>query len=132
MTIESIEKQTQQIAKIIEVSIGEGGDVMPELMVKKLSALVNISANSAEVVRQAKQLWRNAQHEKIKQLTEDQDADLLKALPASTLNELVRSSSGRYEALYDYCERLDKRVSYAIDALRTLISLHKSEIENNV
>lgn len=119
-----IENNSQQIINVIELEISTddiGG------MMDKLNRLVNISGLSAKNVSYAKEKWRSHQVEAIRQHTEQ-----VGNLPASTFNELIKAYCGKYESLFDLAERTDKRLSYAIEGLRSMISLYKTELEHSL
>lgn len=102
-------------------------------MANYLMELKSMSGLSAANMANAKQVWREKQKKRIEQLiNDDQEILTLKSLPASTINDLVKASCGAEEAQYEYADRLDKRISYVIDSVRTIISLRKAEMEKSL
>lgn len=98
-----------------------------EALLGKLSDLINISGLSAEIVPSAKLEYRNKQEKVILDLMENPVN-----LSASATNELIKARAAKEEAFYDYTALLDKRLSYSMDALRSIISLRKTEIQNSL
>ena len=98
-----------------------------ESLLQKLNDLIAVSGLSSELEPTAKLEYRNAQERVIRELMENPVT-----LPASTTNDLIKAKTGKEESFYDYCLLLDKRLSYSIDGLRTMISLRKCEIENSL
>ncbi|MBL4654176.1 MAG: hypothetical protein JKY53_15130 [Flavobacteriales bacterium] len=98
-----------------------------EGLLKKLSDLVNISGLSAEIVPSAKLVYRAAQERVI--------LDLMNSpvqLSASTTNDLIKARTGKEESFWEYTVLLDKRLSYSQEAIRTIISLRKTELQNSI
>lgn len=127
MNEEKIKSNIEAIRKVMEMEV-EDGDVHG--MLHKLSGLVGISGLSAESVARAKAEYRECQMTVIEGIMEDPEQ--VKGLSASMTNDYVKAKCGRVEALYDYAERTDKKLSYAIEAVRSMISLYKSELENSL
>jgi len=115
-------------AESIRIVIDREVDILNiESLMNKLNDLINISGLSAEIVPRAKLEYRNAQEKVIMELMENPVQ-----LSASTTNELIRARTGKEEAFMEYALLLDKRVSYGIDGLRSMISLRKTEMENSI
>lgn len=120
----SIAANIKAITEAIEmpVSIDE-----PSGLMTKLDKLVYIKATSSQTVADAKKHQRDFELKKMKELMNDGYFKTLGS--ASERNSFLKASCGNVEALYDHAERLDKAVSYAIEGVRTMISLLKTEIE---
>lgn len=103
-----------------EVSGGDIQGVQDKLM--KLSQLI---ALSAECVTQAKKNYLYKQSEIIKI---NKDA----IMPASILSKKIESDSWEESGMLTYCERLNAGIVHSIDALRSIISLYKTELTNNL
>ena len=115
-------------AKSIRMVLDREVDILNiESLLQKLNDLINISGLSAEIVPSSKLEYRNAQECVIRELMENPTN-----LPASTTNDLIKARTGKEESFWEYCALLDKRLSYSIDGLRTMISLRKCEIENSL
>jgi len=120
--------ELKQKAEAIRMVIDREVDILNiEGLLNKLSDLVNISGLSAELVPSAKLTYRTAQERVILHLMENPVN-----LSASATNELIKARTGKEESFWEYCALLDKRLSYSIDALRSIISLRKVEIENSI
>lgn len=98
--------------------------------------LKDISGLSAANMANAKIAWRDKQKETIEKLIEDAQTDgaidLIKVLPASTVNDLIKAKCGEFEAQYELSDRIDKRLSYTMEGLRTAISFRKAELEKGI
>lgn len=126
----TIKENCEAVRKLLEQDVStEDLDGLMEYLMD----LKSISGLSASNMANAKALWREKQKERIEKfLTDDEDIKTLESLPASTLNELVKASTGAEEAQYEYADRLDKRISYVMDSIRTIISLRKAEMDNSI
>lgn len=119
---ESLKVNCKAVREVIELE-NVSGDLVG--LTEKLSKLVNISGLAAANVASALLLWRKAEAAMIENLAGNE----LK-LSTSLLANLIRAKCGRYEALHKMCERLDNKVGYSIEGMRSIISLHKSELQN--
>ena len=115
-----IEANIERIVAEIELDITVDD---PAGMLNKLNRLVSISALGATSYAEARELYRQAQEDVIRRFIASRPD-----LPASTLNDFIKAKTGKYEALQLKCERLDNKIGYALDALRTMISLYKEEL----
>lgn len=98
-----------------------------ETLINKLNDLIAISGLSAELVPQARMAYREAQERTIIDFMNN-PIDL----PVSTLNDLIKAKTRKEEGMLEYCEKLDKRVSYSQESMRTIISLRKQEIQSGL
>ena len=115
-------------AEAIRLVIDREVDILDiEGLLKKLSDLINISGLSAELVPQARMAYREAQERTIMEFMSN-PIDL----PVSTLNDLIKAKTRKEEGMLEYCEKLDKRVSYSQESMRTIISLRKQEIQSGL
>ena len=115
-------------AKSLRMVIDREVDILDiEGLLQKLSDLINISGLAAEIVPSAKLAYRNAQESVILDFMENPTN-----LPASTTNELIKARTGKEESMVEYCELLNKRLGYAQESLRSIISLRKTELMNSI
>ncbi|MGR3177800.1 MAG: hypothetical protein ACUZ8E_07060 [Candidatus Anammoxibacter sp.] len=115
-------------AEALRMVIDRKVDILDiEALLGKLSDMVNISGLAAEIAPSAKLEYRNKQETVILDLMENPVN-----LSASATNELIKARSAKEESFAEYCALLDKRLSYGIDALRSIISLRKVEIQNSL
>lgn len=121
-----IRKHCKQVEDLLKLKVPS--DDMDGL-IGWLQDLTAISALSAANQANAKAAWREAEMTMIETLADDETAS---KLSASMFNKLVSAKLGRYEALHEYCERLDRRLSYAMDNGRTIISARKMEMEKQL
>lgn len=98
-----------------------------EGLLRKLNDLTNISGLSAEIVPQARLQYREAQEKVIREYMETEIN-----LPVSTMNDLIKARTAKEESLLEYCQLLDKRVSYTQESIRTIISLRKQEMNSGI
>lgn len=118
----------QDKAKSLRIIIDRKVDILDiEALLGKLSDLINVSGLAAEIVPSAKLEYRNKQETVILDLMENPVN-----LSASATNELIKARSAKEESFAEYCALLDKRLSYSIDGLRSIISLRKVEIQNSL
>lgn len=98
-----------------------------EELLTKLNDLINISGLSAEIVPIAKLKYRNAQERVILDLMENPIS-----LNATTTNDLVKARTGKEEAFLQYAEGLSRKIGYAMESLRSIISMRKQELSSNI
>ena len=122
MTMQELQINCKVISSEIdrEVSGGDIQGVQDKLM--KLSQLI---ALSAECVTQAKRNYLYKQSEIIK-INKDT------IMPASILSKKIESDAWEESGMLTYCERLNAGIVHSIDALRSIISLYKTELTNNL
>lgn len=125
-TEQQIDRDCKAIAAVLEMDVSNDD---PVGLAEKLHKLINVCSLSANNVARARAHWMEAKTFAIENAITDTE---LSKLPASVLTELVKSKAGRAESFFVLAERTDCRVGYAIDGMRTLISLYKSELEHNL
>lgn len=96
-------------------------------VVNKLLKLVNISGLSAENVGNAKEYYREAQLLQMNNVLDDKPE-----FGQAMMSEFVKAKCGQAEGLLDEAKYLQNSLGNSIDGLRTVISLHKSEMENQL
>lgn len=137
MTYEEIQTDCEAIEKVLTYSIAEldksTGQMIPDpvRMIKKLSALQMISATCATAIEHSIILYSDEVKKVVESFISGDNQDLVKTLPASTLNTLIKAKVGKYEGLKAKAERLDSKVSHAIDATRSQISYYKEYLNIN-
>lgn len=125
-TEQTIDRDCKAIAAVLDMPVSNDD---PAGLAEKLHKLINVCSLSANNVARARAHWMEAKTFAIENAITDGE---LNKLPASVLTELVKSKAGRAESFYVLAERTDTRIGYAIDGMRTLISLYKSELENSM
>jgi len=53
------------------------------------------------------------------------------AMPASTLNDLIKTNCENENYLYEWCERLNRSATHQLDWLRSLVSKEKEQMRLN-
>jgi hypothetical protein len=119
---ENIEAQLKSIRDVVDRDV-TGCDIDTILEHgKKLSALMGLSC---ECMASAQKTLQIARRKAINALAE-------KNYGASVLLKLADGECGIELATYEYSERLNATITHQLDFYRTLISLHKSELENSM
>lgn len=91
----------------------------------KMNKLTAFSGLSAELVAEAKQLILHRQKPAI--------LNAIKAdIAASMQKAFVESECAEEMMLYTYAERLNAAITHSLDALRTIVSMRKAEMENSI
>ena len=106
------------------------GDDVSALMtsLNKLSAL---GSNMAFAEGRAKVIADRSMADKLKGLRSRNDSQGVKMSP-NELRDFAKAMAGDEIGLYDMAVNLDRFLSKRIDSLRTMISMKKSELENNM
>lgn len=89
---------------------------------KKLSSLAGLSAQCMGAAR------KRLERARLNALRNLQD----KNLGASVMLKTVEAECGEELALYDYADRINAAITHQLDFYRSVISLHKSELENSL
>jgi len=97
----------------------------PTAYSERLNQLCSLVATSGKALSDAK--WHKNKAIKNSILKALSDTKVL-SLPTSTLNELIKADAHDLNYLVDFIEQIDKDFKYQIEALRTLISLAKTEM----
>lgn len=125
-TEETIARDCAAIAAVLEMEVSNDD---PAGLAEKLHKLINICSLSATNVSRARAHWMEAKTFIIESVVTDTE---MNKLPASVLTELVKAKAGRAESLYQLAERHDNKLGYAIEGMRSLVSLYKAELSNNL
>jgi len=127
----SEEKSDYQIIKERTVAVRETIDREidyqdPEQLKAKLVDLMAVIGLSAELQAGAGKLIR------IRELQEYAGMSQTKMPPPSIVKKVLEGSTAEERALYEYCDRLNAGIVHAIDGIRTLISLYKTELDKSI
>lgn len=96
-----------------------------DALANRLAHIQSIMATTGKMLADAR-YWRDkAMKDSI--LTQLKDAKR-SGLPASVLNELIKSDCRDLNYLVNWIEQQDKACKYQVEGLRTLISLRKTEM----
>lgn len=96
-----------------------------EQVMNKLNNLTSLSGLSAELVAETKQLILHRQKPAILLAQKT-------GVSASMQKAFVESECAEEMMLYTYAERLNAAITHSLDALRTIVSMRKSELENSI
>lgn len=96
-----------------------------ESVMDKLNNLTGLSGLSAELVANTKQLILQRQKPAILLAQKSN-------VSASMQKAFVESECAEEMMLYTYAERLNAAITHSLDALRTIVSMRKSEMENSM
>lgn len=125
-TEQIIDRDCKAIAAVLDMPVSNDD---PAGLAEKLHKLINVCSLSAYTVSRARAHWMEAKTFAIENAVTDSE---MSKLPASVLTELVKSKAGRAESFYQLAERHDNKLGYAIEGMRSLVSLYKAELVNNL
>jgi hypothetical protein len=117
----SFKEKAKAIRDVIDMDVN--ADNIDELQ-GKLMKLVNLVGLSSELKAVAKRDLLVAQAEALSGMDEK--------LPLTLLKMKVDGETADQESRLVYADRLNAGITHAIDSLRTLISLRKSEMEQSL
>lgn len=121
MTTQEIENNCKKIREDMDLEV-PNSDI--DGMVGKLGRLSSLIGLSSECMRFAKQNLLLKQMEILK-------VNKNTGLSPSVLSKTIDSESWSEHGLYEYCDRINAGLVHTIEALRSIISLHKSEMEQS-
>lgn len=99
----------------------------PDMYVMRANELVAIMATTGKMLADAKYWKDNAIRESVMNVLKE---DKKKSLPASVINDLIKTECKGLNYLVNWIEQLDKECKYQVELLRSLISLRKTEMNN--
>lgn len=94
-----------------------------------MTHLQAMSGSSAELMGRMRYLLETKRGEAILAISSDKER--LKGVSQGLQTKLVDAEIAVYSAAYDYCEYLNKRLSYAMDAARSMLSYVKEDMYRN-
>lgn len=96
-----------------------------DALANRLAHIQSIMASTGKMLADAK-YWRDKE---MKNSVLSQLKDVKRSgIPASIMNELIKAECRDYNYLVNWIEQQDKDCKYQVEALRTLISLRKTEM----
>lgn len=113
------------LQKITETIATEVNPDAPDHVVEKLQALSSLTGLAAECTKEAKRMHLDAQRLIIRTLGEN------KNMPASILSKYIDSNCSQEIADITYCERINSAIAHSCDALRSIISWKKEEMNRS-
>lgn len=122
MTPEELKNNLEYIRLDMDIEINEKSiDSVQE----KLSRITLLVGLSAECVAAAKRYHLNAQLAALKK-------HLGSGLQPSLMNKMVDAECAKESETFLYAERLNAGITHIQDSLRTIISLYKTELQNQL
>lgn len=115
----NIAKSLSTIRKVIDSDV-TGCDI--DTVVEKVKTLTQLCGTAAECKAQSSKLLHMKQLEVLKSHEDSK-------LPASILSKTIDAECYDEGALLVYADRINAGISHALDALRSVISLYKTEME---
>lgn len=91
----------------------------------KLSKLASLTGLAAEVQANAGALYREELAKSIRVFAKEK-------YTASIIKNLAEGEVVEFSMCYEYAQRISSAIAHSIDALRTQISLHKTELTNSL
>jgi hypothetical protein len=120
-TKEDTIKALNAIRKAIDADII---DVDIDAQKNKMLGLTQLIGLSAECMASAKKILLKKELEILKSLDPE--------MPPMKVHKFVNAECSDEGALYEYADRINSALIHGIDAIRTVISLYKSELENSL
>ena len=121
-TADNIEKNLRAIREVLDINT-EGIDVSQLVEIgKKLASLVGLSA---ECMAASQRRLQAARLTAIKKLVEQNYSP-------SIVLKMAEAECGLEVALHEYADRLNAGISHQLDFFRSVVSLHKVELENSL
>lgn len=115
---------TESLNKIRETIDSDIIDVDIDQQKNKLLALTQLIGLSAECNASAKKML----HQKELEVLQSIDSDM----QPMKVNKLLQAKCAEEIAVLEYADRLNSALVHSIDAIRSIISLYKTELENSL
>ena len=97
----------------------------PDEMLAKLNTLISNAGYVAGLVAETEQAYKYALLEAYKQTVEDKP-------PSTVHGKVLESMVASESAAHTYADKINASLKLAVEGLRTMISLYKTEAENSV
>lgn len=118
----TLKEKMESIRKAIDVDV-TGVDI--DSLVEKGKSISNLVGLAAEVKSIARRNWENARLDALREL-------MVSKISPSVLLKMADSMCSNQIADYEYADRLCAGIAHQLDYYRTVISLHKTELENSL
>lgn len=119
---DNIEANLKAIRQVVDTNV-VGCDI--ETIVEQGKKLASMMGLSAECMASAQKHLQLARKKAIKELDG-------KGLQPSVMLKMADGEAAMELAYYEYADRLNAAITHQLDYYRTVISLHKSELENSM
>ena len=119
---DNIEKNLKSIRQVVDTNV-VGCDI--ETIVEQGKKLASIMGLSAECMAAAQKHLQIARKKAIVALEG-------KGIQSSVMLKMADGEAAIELATYEYADRLNASITHQLDYYRTVISLHKSELENSM
>lgn len=124
---ETEKKLEESFANIDEVLSTEISPDQIDLQVRKLNKLAILTANAADNIAKSKELLYKKQLIYLQRIEDDHPK-----AKYNIVNKYLQGYTARYEGYYTKADRQYAAITHSIDAIRTIISKYKSELENQI
>lgn len=121
-TPNTIEAKLNAIRKVLDTDV-TGVDI--DSVVEQGKKLASLMGLSAECMAAAHKFLQNAKLKALQELNG-------KGYQPSVMIKMIDGMCGIESATYEYADRLNAAITHQLDYYRTVISLHKTEIENSL
>ena len=118
----SVKASLAEIRKVIDTDVTDTDIVNVQ---NKLIKLTQLSGLSSECVAISQNLLGKKE---LEVLTEIKD----ESYPASIMSKMLNARTADETALLKYSDRINAAITHSIDGLRSIISLYKEEMSNNI
>lgn len=119
----TLKEKLDSIRAALDADVTGGVDI--DSVIEKGKALAQLIGLSAECKAEAKKLMEKAKADTIRSLvTMDYSASLVV--------KIADGMCGEYIEAYEYADRLNAGIVHQLDYYRSVISLHKTELENSM
>ena len=119
---ESVKEKLASIRAVLDADVVDVDIISVQ---NKMINLTQMSGLSAECVASSVKLL---EQNRLKVLNEIKDS----GYPASIMSKMIDANSSDQLALLKYADRINAAVTHSIDGLRSVISLYKEELSNNL
>jgi hypothetical protein len=111
---------------VLEAIGAEADPQNPEQLTTKLSELINLSGHVAHIVSETEKVYKYALLDAYTKLEKEESRP-----PSTVHSKVLEAMVAKESAAHTYADKINASLKMAIDGLRTMISLYKTETENS-
>lgn len=119
--LDDLIQEAQQIQDFLE----EPNPTEIEAIIDRGNTINSLIARTGKMTSDAK-FWLN---KKIQVATMEVKDGIGKGLPASTLNNLITAMCDKEDAIYKWCDRLNRTATHQLGWLRSIVSKEKEQMK---